>query len=203
MVLDGANTVQVYSLEGESKNQRFTALSNVSNISNNGIHLSKDGQLLAVGSDKGKFAVYDASGYFTSDAEPANEIAVTQEPVVEIVKELVAPQPVFVEAPEPAQAPSQTLKIVASVTEGVAPLEVTFTILTRFPELVESHYINASGKESMNVGPPPMSFTKTFHRPGTYKVFVAVRDKEGNMVDQEVVIKPRAQSFSDFKAIHQ
>lgn len=203
LVLDGANTVQVYSLEGESKNQRFTALSNVSNISNNGIHLSKDGQLLAVGSDKGKFAVYDARGYFSSDAEPANDIAVTQEPVVEIVKELVAPKPVFIEAPEPAHAPSQTLKIVASVTEGVAPLEVTFTILTRFPELVESHYINASGKESMNVGPPPMSFTKTFHRPGTYKVFVAVRDKEGSMVDQEVVIKPRAQSFSDFKAIHQ
>lgn len=205
LVLDGANTVQVYSLEGESKNQRFTALSNVSN---NGIHLSKDGQLLAVGSDKGKFAVYDASEYFAADAEPANEVVVKQEPVsavVEdhIVNEVVAPESIVLAAPESAQVPNQTLKIVPSATEGVVPLEVTFSIIAGFPELVESHYINASGKESMNAGPPPMSFTKVFHRPGTYKVFVAVRDKDGKIVDQEVVIKPREQSFSDFKAIHQ
>lgn len=202
LALEGGSTVQVHSLEGASKNKRFTALPNVSN---HGLHLSKNGQLLAVGSYNGKFAVYDASGYFTVNDESANDVVEIPEPALEIVEEniveeVIAPQPVVVEEPAPIQVPNQTLKIVPSITEGIVPLEVTFSIITGFPELVESHYINASGKESMNAGPPPMSFNKVFHRPGTYKVFVAVRDKDGKIVDQEVVIKPREQSFSDFKA---
>lgn len=205
LALDGESTIKIHSLEGASKNQHFTVLPNVSS---KGIYLAKDGGFLAVGAVKGKFAVYDTSGYFTAGVEPANDIVEVPEPalkVVEesIVEEVIAPQPVVVEVPAPIQVPNQTLKIVPSITEGVVPLEVTFSIITGFPELVESHYINASGKESMNVGPPPMSFTKVFHRPGTYKVFVALRDKDGKIVDQEVVIKPREQSFSDFKAIHQ
>ncbi|MEH6450176.1 MAG: WD40 repeat domain-containing protein [Oleispira sp.] len=179
----------------------------VANIAKKGIHLSSNARMLAVGTNEGHFKIYDTAEVFTSVS------VLAETPKVEAAKvempKAATPSVMIVEAVTPEVivpelvAPAQTLKIIASVTEGIAPLEVMFSIVSGYPEQVDSYYINLSGKESLSNGPPPMTLTKIFHKPGSFKVFVAIKDKAGKVVDSEVIIKTREQTFSDFKATYQ
>jgi hypothetical protein len=184
----------------------------VANIAKKGIHLSSNARMLAVGTNEGHFKIYDTAEVFTSVSVLAEtpkveatkvEMPKAAIPSVMIVEAVIPEVKVSEETVPEFVAPAQTLKIIASVTEGIAPLEVMFSIVSGYPEQVDSYYINLSGKESLSNGPPPMTFTKIFHKPGSFKVFVAIKDKAGNVVDSEVIIKTREQTFSDFKATYQ
>ncbi len=189
------NVIQVLDLTSKKK---IMAIKAISNISKGGIHLSDDAQLLAMGSRDGGFKVCASNRLFKSGV---SEVVVAKPQVIpETLPVAVIPAPSVVAKPV---VQVQTLKIIPSATQGVAPLEVTFSIVTRFPGDVDSYYINMSGKETMEKGAPPMTLTKTFYQPGSFKVFVAIKDKKGNIIDSEVVIQPREETFSDFKKAYQ
>lgn len=204
VAFEGDENVRILNPKVQTKDLEIVT---VANIAKKGIHLSSNARMLAVGTKEGHFKIYDTAELFTAEpvvvGVPKIEVPEIVTPTV-VILETVVPE---IKAPEETVpefvAPAQTLKIIASVTEGIAPLEVMFSIVSGYPEQVDSYYINLSGKESLSNGPPPMTLTKIFHKPGSFKVFVAIKDKAGNVVDSEVIIKTREQTFSDFKATYQ
>ncbi len=170
----------------------------------NGIKLSKDNSLLAIGLKNGNFKLYKTDAFLniTNIVEPQKPQKVEkikqQNPTVIYRDKIVIKE---VEKKQENKAP--TLLLEASILEGVIPLKVDFTIIASDDNGISGYYINLAGKEKMSKGTPPTTLTKTFKTAGSYKVLVAVKDAQGKMTTKSLVIKPREQTFSDYKKMYQ
>lgn len=157
--------------------------------------------------------IYDFSSLYTAKPEPIKpEPAIKANiaaPVV-ITEPIRTPQPLIIEdtKPEPqiekqVETPKEPLKplditIVASVTEGIAPLDVTFLLNSARPEMVATTYSNIANKEQLYQG-IPLAIKHTFTQPGKHSAVFAFRTAEGKIVKDSVLIDVRKESFEDYK----
>lgn len=98
--------------------------------------------------------------------------------------------------PEPKKPIDITIS--ASVTEGIAPLDVTFLLNSARPEMVAATYSNIANKEQLHEG-IPLAIKHTFTKPGKHSAVFAFRTAEGKVVKDSVLIDVRKESFEDYK----
>jgi len=177
----------------------------------NGIKTSNDNSLIAIGFQNGNFKLYKTNGFLTISKQIQKESSprtidknkiVYKDRIVEKEKVVYRDKIIVKEVEKKQQNKAPTLILEASVLEGVIPLKVNFTILANDDKKVTQYYINLAGKETIGKGTPPTTLNKTFHTAGTYKIIVAVKDAQGAMTTKSLVIKPREQTFSDYKKMY-
>lgn len=95
------------------------------------------------------------------------------------------------------------LKFQASISDGFAPLDVDFYISAQDDKKISGYYINLAGKEIIADGQPPASIKKTFYTAGEFKVIAIVKNEDGLMTEQTLVIKVKEKTFSDYKKIYE
>lgn len=117
---------------------------------------------------------------------------------------IAAPVPVDTATDEPVQqvitpAPrNMDIQVQASISAGVAPLEVSFILDSSAPELVEATYSKIGNKEKIHDG-IPLQISHTFTTAGKHTAMFAFRSVDGEVVKQQLVIDVREESFEDFK----
>lgn len=149
--------------------------------------------------------IYDLSSLYTQKNLPKTELPAKVTPSV-IPEPEPEPEikeaPVAVQAPEPEPKPKNLppldITISASVTEGIAPLEVTFLLNSARPKMVETTYSNIADKEQLYEG-IPIAIKHTFTKPGKHSAIFAFRTAEGKIVKDSVLIEVRQESFEDYK----
>ncbi len=160
-------------------------------IGKNGLKLSDNKKILAVGFSNGNLKLYDTSKIIDTN------LTVTQ-PIGKVIddnKTITPPLPVKKIVQNTSKP---TFKIVASRIEGIVPFQVTFSIIPKDIPSIDSYYINLAGSEKMSKGEPPMSFKHTFTEVGKFKVFVALKGIDGEIIENEVMIDAKEETFSDF-----
>ena len=112
------------------------------------------------------------------------------------------PAPVIAPAPVTASTPKTAdkldIKIKASVTEGIAPLQVSFLLDSSAPEQVAATFSRVNDEEKIYEG-IPIEITTTFDEPGKHAAIFAFRSHNGTIVKDSVTIDVREESFEDYK----
>ena len=151
--------------------------------------------------------IYDFSALYSEKNQPipAAPLAISKpepkpepEPEVKIAAPAKAIEVERLPAPPPEPKKPIDITISASVTEGIAPLEVTFLLNSARPEMVAATYSNIANKEELHEG-IPLAIRHTFTQPGKHSAVFAFRTAEGKVVKDSVLIDVRKESFEDYK----